>query len=119
MIDTGLVLWDNDKEEGDSMIVHKLTKEQIRKCKVVSEAWLNIKNEDSWADLVRYLDLAFPIAFLVSGGMGQFSRDAIGFVEEGYDVLLSSLDVKADKEYESWAEVAELAIKQNPEVAAK
>ncbi|MCB0919260.1 MAG: hypothetical protein KDC39_11920 [Actinobacteria bacterium] len=86
----------------------------IDKERVVGQAWFAVKNEESWKEVVNYCDLGMPLAYAAQSGLvGELGDSAKGFIEEAYGILLESVELPADSEFASWADLNKAAIEQN------
>lgn len=84
--------------------------------RVVGQAWFNIKNEESWKQVVDYCDLGLPLAYAHQAGLvGELGEAAKAFVDETYGILLEVLALDPKTEYTSWLEVNQAALDQNGE----
>lgn len=76
--------------------------------RIVSEAWFAIMAHEAWADVLKYGDLGFPLAYASQRGLATLTDGARAFVVEVYQVLIESLDIP-DVEYPDFAEMNETA----------
>lgn len=63
------------------------------KCYILSELWLNYRNDKEFQDFVTYNDLGLPLAYAISEGVVKTTPMADAFIEETFDLLLSALGV--------------------------
>ena len=63
------------------------------KCYILSELWLNYRNDEEFQDFVTYNDLGLPLAYAISEGVVKTTPMADAFIEETFDLLLSALGV--------------------------
>ena len=72
------------------------------KCDILSELWMQYKNEESdFTDYISYCDLALPIAYLHSMDLIEMNKSLEMFVNEAWDLLLSSMSIEVDAGFES------------------
>lgn len=72
------------------------------KCDILSELWMQYKNEDGdFTDYISYCDLALPIAYLHSMDLIDMNKSLEMFVDEAWDLLLSSMSIEVDAGFES------------------
>lgn len=64
------------------------------KMSILSELWLNYRNEEEFADFITYNDLALPLAFAVDAGIIESNHKVLTFVNECWDLLLTGMDLK-------------------------
>jgi hypothetical protein len=73
-------------ESGKTAIENKMA--------ILSELWLNYRNEEEFNDFITYNDLALPLAFAVDAGIVEVNPKIETFVNECWDLLLTGLDTK-------------------------
>jgi hypothetical protein len=67
---------------------------------ILSELWLNYRNEEEFKDFFEYNDLGLPLAYAIDNAIVESSEIAERFVNETFDILLAGLDVE-DNGYDS------------------
>jgi hypothetical protein len=67
---------------------------------ILSELWLNYRNEEEFKDFFEYNDLGLPLAYVIDNAIVESSEIAERFVNETFDILLAGLDVE-DNGYDS------------------
>lgn len=72
--------------------------------KVLSELWMNYKEDKNFKDFVEYNDLGLPLAYFIDSGLVTPSDQAKYYVEETYDLLVASMKIE-DVEYASLEEM--------------
>ena len=70
------------------------------KCSILAELWLNYRSDEEFQDFIEYNDLGLPLAYAIDNDIVKSSEMAQRFVEETFDLFLSSLDVE-DKGFEN------------------
>lgn len=70
------------------------------KTEILSDLWLNYRDDEQFKDFVEYNDLGLPLAYALANGIVDVSPMAEQFVEETYRLLIASLGVE-DVAYES------------------
>lgn len=71
------------------------------KAEILSDLWLNYRDEPQFVDFVAYNDLGLPLAYATSTGIVPLTDRATSFIEEAFDLLLAGLDVAEDTGFES------------------
>jgi hypothetical protein len=74
------------------------------KCEILGELWLKYRSEEEFEDFLDYNDLGLPIAYAIANDIVKSTDLAKAFVEETFDLLLTSLGV----EDEGWENLDEL-----------
>jgi hypothetical protein len=80
------------------------------KCAILAELWLNYRSDEEFQDFLEYNDLGLPLAYAIDNDIVKSSEMAQKFVEETFDLFLSTLGLEDDG-YESLVEVLELGSK--------
>jgi hypothetical protein len=78
------------------------------KCAILSDLWLNYKDNDELQDFVEYNDLGLPLAYLIHTELVSVNESGIVYVDETFNLLCKGLDVDLDGEYESLNELMDL-----------
>lgn len=65
-------------------------------CLILSELWINHKQEKKFADFISYNDLGLPLAFLIDSELVMPTEIAKKYVEETWFILLKSLNIEED-----------------------
>lgn len=78
------------------------------KCAILSDLWLNYKDNEELQDFVEYNDLGLPLAYLIHTELVSVNESGIVYVDETFNLLLSSLGLDLESEYESLNELMEL-----------
>ena len=78
------------------------------KCAILSDLWLNYKDNEELQDFVEYNDLGLPLAYLIHTELVSVNESGISYVDETFNLLCTGLGVDLDAEYESLNELMEL-----------
>jgi len=70
------------------------------KCSILAELYVDFKGEQRFADFFAYNDLGLPLAYAISTEIVKSTDRSQLFVEETFDVFLSSLGLE-DEGWES------------------
>lgn len=71
------------------------------KTNILSDIWLNYRNDSEFADFIEYNDLGLPLAYAISSGIVSATDRAREFIEETFDLLMSGLGIDEDTGFES------------------
>lgn len=82
------------------------------KCEILSDLWLNYREDENFTDFVEYNDLGLPLAYLVFAKIAEVQDYGAKFIEETFDLLLAGLDIE-DTGFENLDEIFEAAEIQN------
>jgi hypothetical protein len=61
------------------------------KCNILSDLWLNYKDEPEFEDFVEYNDIGLSLAFCITHDIVASTDIAAGYINESFDLLLESL----------------------------
>jgi hypothetical protein len=75
------------------------------KCAILSDLWLNYKDEAELADFVEYNDLGLPLAYLIHTDLVTVNENGISYIDETFNLLCEGVGVDLDGEYESLNEL--------------
>ena len=78
------------------------------KCAILADLWLNYKSNEELEDFIEYNDLGLPLAYVIHTGLASVTDDGIGYVDETFNLLVSSLGLDLDGEYESLNELMDM-----------
>jgi hypothetical protein len=74
------------------------------KCAILTELWVNYRNDEQFQDFIEYNDLGLPLAYAIAEGVVSSTELAQRFVEETFDVFLAGLDI-TDTGFENLDEI--------------
>lgn len=75
------------------------------KCAILSDLWLNYKDNEELQDFVEYNDLGLPLAYLIHTELVTVNESGISYVDETFNLLCQGLGIDLDGEYESLNEL--------------
>ncbi len=78
------------------------------KIDILSEIWLNYRQDTEFTDFIEYNDLGLPLAYAISAQIVPITDRAKGFVEETFALLLAGLDIAEDTGFESLDDILQL-----------
>lgn len=81
-----------------------------RKAKIVAECWMLTRDVDTWAEIIKYGDLGFPLAYAHTAKLVRLEKPGVISVLEVYNIILESLEVDPDKQYEDFEAVLDQRI---------
>lgn len=77
------------------------------KAGILSELWMNYRDDVEFADFIDYNDLGLPLAYAIANGIVELSPKANDFIQETFDLLLASLGIE-DTGFETIDDVLDL-----------
>jgi hypothetical protein len=76
------------------------------KISILSDLWLNYRDDEEFKDFIEYNDIGLPIAFALSEDIVKGTEVSDKFVNETFDLLLAGLDMEDTEEgYETLDDV--------------
>lgn len=64
------------------------------KCSILGEIWEDHREDKEFVNFVEYNDLGLPLGYLNSEGLAVPTSDGMRYIEETFDLFLSSLNVE-------------------------
>lgn len=71
------------------------------RCNILSELWMEYRDEVEFNDFVQYNDLGLPLAFLLDEGIVQPTARSSIMINETFDLFLATLGRETDDGFES------------------
>jgi hypothetical protein len=68
-------------------------------CEILSDLWLNYKDNVELADFIEYNDLGLPLAYLIHTDLARVTEDGVPYVEETFNLLCAALELDMEAEY--------------------
>jgi hypothetical protein len=78
------------------------------KCAILSDLWLNYKDNEELEDFVEYNDLGLPLAYLIHTDLVAVTETGMPYVDETFNLLCAALGLDSDDEYDSLNELMEI-----------
>jgi hypothetical protein len=75
---------------------------------ILSDLWTQYKTDKDMADFFEYNDLGLPLAFMIEQKIVESTPVAQVYIEETFELLVESLGLDPDDEFESIEEMLEL-----------
>ena len=74
------------------------------KITILSELWMNYRDDQELEDFINYNDLGMPLAYFLMNEIVLPTEQSEVYINETYDLLIASLTVE-DKQWESLDEM--------------
>ena len=74
------------------------------KLNILSELWMNYRDEPEFVDFIEYNDLGLPMAYCLQAGIVKTTDMADKFINETFELLLAGLGAE-DQGFESLDEI--------------
>lgn len=74
---------------------------QKAKVAILSELWINYRNDEEFKDFIEYNDIGLPLCYLLDKNIVEPTTIATNFINETFDLLLAALEIEEDLGYES------------------
>ena len=79
-----------------------------KKLQILSDLYLNYREDDEFKEFAEYNDIGLPLAHLVAVGLAELRPEGFVYVSETYDLLVDAMGLPDDYEYESLEEMIDL-----------
>lgn len=76
-----------------------------KQCEILSELWMDYRDDEQFEDFVVYNDLGLPLAYFIHEGVVKSTPQAEIYVGETFNLLVAALDADPEEEYESLSEL--------------
>jgi hypothetical protein len=71
------------------------------KCAILSQVWLDFRDDENFAQFMSYGDLGLPLAYAIDAGIIGNTPEAETLVVEVFDLLLGILGVEEDTGFDT------------------
>jgi hypothetical protein len=71
------------------------------KCAILSELWMNHRDEEALADFVEYNDLGLPMAYLINTELVTPNKSAEIYIDETFSLLAAAIGVDPEGDYQT------------------
>ena len=81
------------------------------KCEILGDLWLfyreDIKGNEAWEEFFSYNDVSLPLAYMLKSNYVTINEDsdAIGYINETWEIFCDYISVDPEKDYEDIAGV--------------
>lgn len=72
-----------------------------KRCNILSELWMEYRNEVEFQDFIAYNDLGLPLAFMLDEGLVNPTSRSTLMINETFDLFLATLGREEDEGYDS------------------
>lgn len=63
-------------------------------CNILSQLYINYKDEEDFEDFIEFNDLGLPLAYLASEGLCEVSDDGKKYIMETWELFITSLGIQ-------------------------
>ena len=74
------------------------------KVTILSELWINYRDDEQLQDFIEYNDLGLPMAYLLFNDIVSTTDNSEAYINETYDLFIASVEVD-DIEYTNLSEI--------------
>ena len=78
------------------------------KCAILSQLWLNYRDEEQFTEFFEYNDLGLPLAYILDNKIADLNDTSQKFIDETFELLLELLELQ-DQGFESLDEMLKAA----------
>lgn len=72
-----------------------------KRCNILSELWMEYRNEVEFQDFIAYNDLGLPLAFMLDEGLVHPTSRSTLMINETFDLFLATLGREEDEGYDT------------------
>lgn len=82
------------------------------KCEILSELWMNYREDKGFADFIEYNDMGLPLAYFIHTGVVDPLDEAHKYVDETFDLLIAAVGVDPEQEFTTLNDLFQAADKE-------
>ena len=71
------------------------------KASILSDLWMNYRDEELFEDFLEYNDIGLPLAYMVSTDLATPTDAGVLYINETFDLFCAALELDLNGEYES------------------
>ena len=79
------------------------------KVTILSDLWINYRDDEDFDDFMEYNDLGLPLAYLINTDLAAVTDQGRIYIEETFNLLCAALELDLDGEYNSLIEMFNLS----------
>ena len=64
------------------------------KCSILSELWMDYRDDVNFDDFISYADLGLPLAYAIDNEIVKLTPNAEKFITEAFDLLVTSMGLE-------------------------
>ncbi len=72
-----------------------------KKVFILSEFWLNYRDQEGFEDFVEYNDIGLPLSFMIAEDIVNSTPVAEAYITECWDLLCAALKIDSKQSYDS------------------
>jgi hypothetical protein len=80
------------------------TSDYSSRCDILSDLWMNYRDEEDFKDFIEYNDLGLPLAHFISEGIVSSAPMAEQYINETWNLFIAALEID-DTGFESLEQV--------------
>lgn len=78
------------------------------KVSILTELWEKHREEEGFKDFVEYNDIGLPLAFMITHGLVEPTKDGVTNIDETFALLLAGMGIEDDPGFESYEDLMTL-----------
>lgn len=78
------------------------------RCVILSDLWLNYKEDITFRDFIQYNDLGLPLAFVISEDIVETTPMAEQYINEAWELFVDGLEIE-DTGFDTLDQMLDLA----------
>jgi hypothetical protein len=80
-----------------------------RKCQILSELWLDYRQDEQFQDFIEYNDIGLPLSYFVEAEIVQATEIAEEYINETFRLLTVALGLDLNTDWENLNEMLDSA----------
>ena len=80
-----------------------------KKCQILSELWLDYRQDEQFQDFIEYNDIGLPLSYFVEAEIVQATDIAEEYISETFRLLVVALGLDSNTDWESLNEMLDQA----------
>lgn len=80
-----------------------------KKCQILSELWLDYRQDEQFQDFIEYNDIGLPLSYFVEAEIVQSTGIAEEYISETFRLLVVALGLEPNTDWESLNEMLDQA----------
>lgn len=74
------------------------------KCNILADFWMEYRDDESFASVIEYNDIGFPVAYALSQNIVKPTSRTESFIDETFAMVLATLGME-DEGFESFEDI--------------
>ncbi len=72
-----------------------------KRCEILSDLWMNYRDDEAMSDFVEYNDLGLPLAYMIHTDLATATDAGVLYINETFNLFCAALELDMEANYES------------------